>query len=120
MEADRIARMQQRMLKLITEELQGMMNDWLKGMLDPSKIMAFIKAMGFDPSKLPGMMSQQPGFDPYQVLGLDKDATDEEVKQRYRKMMQKVHPDKAGQEMTFLATLVNAAYEMIKMQRGWQ
>lgn len=117
---DRLARMQQRIVKVIMEEVQGWRDDLMKGLLDPSKIMGFLRSMGFDPSKLPGMMSQQPGFDPYQVLGLDKRASDEEVKQRYREMMSKIHPDKAGKEMTFLSTLINAAYELIKRERGWQ
>jgi len=118
MTEDRINRLQQKMLRLVTEELQGWLNDLMKGMLNPGRIMAFIRAMGIDPSKLPGMMSQQAGFDPYQVLGLDKSATDEEVKERYREVMNKIHPDKAGQEMTFLAALVNAAYKMIERERG--
>jgi len=118
MTEDRINRLQQKILRLVTEELQGWLNDLMKGMLNPGRIMAFIRAMGIDPSKLPGMMSQQAGFDPYQVLGLDKSATDEEVKERYREVMNKIHPDKAGQEMTFLAALVNAAYKMIERERG--
>jgi DnaJ-domain-containing protein 1 len=119
MSEDRFTRMQRRVLGVVMEEMQGWINDLLQGMLDPSKIMEFMRSMGFDPSQLPGVMSQQPGFDPYQVLGLDKSATDEEVKHRYREMMGKLHPDKAGQEMTFLATLINTAYEMIKRERGW-
>ena len=118
---DRINRLQQKMMKVMMEELQGWLNDLMKGMLDPSKIMAFIRTMGFDPSRLPGMMSQQPGFDPYQVLGLDKSATDDEVKRHYRELTFKLHPDQSGTPATtFLFQMVMASYEMIKMQRGWQ
>jgi hypothetical protein len=113
--------MQQRVLRIIQEEIQGWMNELMKGMLDPSKIEGFIRSMGFDPSQLSGMMSQQPGFDPYQALGLDKSASDEEVKKRYRELLRHEHPDTAGQEGTrFLLTIVMAAYELIKLQRGWQ
>jgi preprotein translocase subunit Sec63 len=109
------------MLKVLMEELQGWVNDLMKGMLDPSKIMGFIRSMGFDPSKLSGMMSQQPGFDPYQVLGLDKSASDDEVKHRYRELVNKLHPDTAGVEGTeFMFQMVMAAYNLIKIQRGWQ
>jgi hypothetical protein len=125
---DRVARIQkkmlgiqQEMLKVVTEELQGWMNDLMKDMLDPAKIMGFIRSMGIDPSKLPGMMTQQPGFDPYQILGLDKSASDEGVKKRYRELIHKLHPDTAGVEGTsFLLNMVLAAYNLIKMQRGWQ
>jgi len=60
------------------------------------------------------------GFDPYLILHLDRSASDEEVKRVYRKVMSRIHPDIAGPELTFLAAIVNAAYKMIKMQRGWQ
>ena len=121
MSEDRVARMQQKILRVILEETQGWMNDLLRGMLDPSKIMSFMRSMGFDPSKLPGMMSQQARFDPYQVLGLDKSATDEEVKHRYRELVNILHQDKSKTSGTnFLFQMVMAAFELIKKMRGWQ
>jgi len=115
-----ISRLQQKMLKLVMEELQGWMNDLMKGMLDPSRIMAFIHSMGFEPSKLPGMMSQQLGFDPYHVLGLDKSASDEEVKKRYRELLRRLHPDTGAEGTSFLLNIVLAAYKLIERERGWQ
>jgi len=121
MTEDRLARMQQKIFKLLMEEFQGWMNDLMKGMLDPSKVMGFIRAMGLDPSKLPGMMSQQSGFDPYQVLGLEKSASDEEVKHRYRELVNILHQDKSGTPGTnFLFQIVVAAYNLIEKERGWQ
>lgn len=118
---DRVARMQQRILKVVVEEMQGWMNDLLKGMLDPGRIMGFMKAMGLDMSQLPGMLSQQAGLNPYQVLGLNKSASDEEIKKRYRELLQHLHPNTAGREGTsFLLNMVLAAYELIKRERGWQ
>ena len=118
MTEDRITRMQRRILGMAMEELQGLMNDLMKDALDPRKLMHFIRSMGIDMSQLPGMVGQQPGFDPYQVLGLEKSASDEEVKQAYRKVMSKVHPDKAGPELKFMATIANAAYQYICRERG--
>lgn len=121
MTGDRIPELQRRIFNLIMGELQGWMSALLKDALDPKKMMHFLRSMGLDLSQLPGVMSQQPGFDPYQVLGLDKSASDEEVKKRYRVLVHKLHPDTAGFEGTsFLLQMVLAAYEMIKLQRGWQ
>ncbi|MBA7560623.1 hypothetical protein ES708_02252 [subsurface metagenome] len=120
MTEDRMARMQQEMMKLISEELQGWMGALLKDALDPKKMMHFLRSMGLDLSQLPGVMSQQPGFDPYQVLGLDKSASDDEVKKRYRALLHHLHPDTAGREGTsFLLQMVLAAYNLIEKERGW-
>lgn len=114
------ARISQRWMEALQEELQGWLDALLKDALDPAKMMQFVRMMGIDLSQLPGMVGQQPGFDPYQVLGLDKSATDEEVKNRYRKLIHKLHPDTAGTEGTsFLLQMVLASYELIKRGRGW-
>ncbi len=60
--------------------------------------------------------------DPYKVLGVSPDASDEEIKKAYRQLARKYHPDKyrdsdladlAGEKMKE----VNAAYEEIKKMR---
>ena len=120
MAEDRVTRMHRRICEIIQQEIQGWINDLMRGMLDPSKIMAFARAMGIDMSQLSGMMGKQPPFDPYLILGLNKSASDDEVRHRYLQLMNKLHPDRAGQEFQFLATLVNVAYQAICRERGTQ
>ncbi len=54
--------------------------------------------------------------DPYKVLGLSPDASDEEVKRAYRRLAKKYHPDlnPGDQEAARKMQEVNAAYEQIK------
>lgn len=63
--------------------------------------------------------------DPYSVLGLTSNASDEEVKKAYRRLAMKYHPDKVanmGEEIKKNAEAqfreINEAYEQIKTARG--
>ena len=60
--------------------------------------------------------------DPYQVLGIDRTATDDEVKQAYRDLARKYHPDRyRDSDLADLASEkmkeINAAYEEIQKER---
>lgn len=57
-----------------------------------------------------------PSFDPFKILGIGQDATDEEVKRAYRAKAAKYHPDAGGDVWVFQQ--VQAAYESVLNQRA--
>lgn len=59
---------------------------------------------------------------PYEVLQIASDATDDEVRLAYRKAMSTYHPDRQGEFLQAyaqeVAKIVNAAYSKIQETRG--
>ncbi len=63
--------------------------------------------------------------DAYKILGIEKDASDDDVKKAYRSMAMKHHPDKVanlGEDVRKAAEekfkSIQNAYERIKRERG--
>jgi curved DNA-binding protein len=50
--------------------------------------------------------------DPYSILGVSKSASDEEIKQAYRKLAKEHHPDRGGDSQKFAE--ISSAYDSIK------
>ena len=114
------------MAEAMQEELGRMCQQLIQGVLTPDMLASVMDMMqkslgtrGFDPDKMPGMMGQQPGLDPYRILGLERSASDEEVKKRYRELVHALHPDKSGTPGTgHFFQMVTAAFEAIKRERN--
>lgn len=53
------------------------------------------------------------GADPYEVLGVSKEATQEEITKAYRRAAQRAHPDRPGGSHDRIA-LVNTAYAILR------
>ena len=77
----------------------------------------------------PGAPRAQPVSQAYEVLGVQRTASDAEVKKAYRRLMNQHHPDKLiakglPEEMIRIATektqQIKEAYEQIKENRGMQ
>jgi len=65
-----------------------------------------------------GIFGKTGTMDPYMILGLNRDATDEEVKSRFRELARLLHPDTSAVKGTsFLFQLVNLAYNMIVREK---
>ena len=114
-------REQERILGEMRDNVLGWMDALLRDAFNPEAFLRYAAGMGIDLSQVPNLVGRHDGFDPYRVLGLDKTATDEEVKRRYRELLMKLHPDTAGVKGTgFLLQMVIAAYQQIAKERRWQ
>jgi DnaJ-domain-containing protein 1 len=121
MEGDIVKRLRE--MERILGELQvsglGLMDDMLREAFDPEFFLRYAASLGIDLSQSSYAEIRNQGLDPYQLLCLEKTATDDEVKTRYRSLMRVLHPDTANSEGTNkLCQMVNEAYERIKKERG--
>jgi DnaJ-domain-containing protein 1 len=114
-------REQERILGEMRANVLGWMDALLRGAFNSESFLRYVAGMGIDLSQVPNLVGRRDGFDRYRVLGLEKTATNEEVKKRYRELLIKLHPDTAGVRGTdFLLQMMIAAYQQIAKERAWQ
>ena len=87
------------------------MQDMAGRMFDPAMFSKVTGAFG-------GAAGGAPAFNPYIVLSLEKSCSDAEAKERYLDLMKIIHPDATGGKTSFLAVMVNIAYEQIRKERN--
>jgi len=122
MEDDIVKRLreQERILGEMRANVLGWMDALLRDAFNSESFLRYVAGMGIDLSQVPNLVGRRDGFDPYRVLGLEKTATNEEVKKRYRELLIKLHPDTAGVRGTdFLLQMMIAAYQQIAKERRW-
>ena len=113
-------RVWQRWAEVVQEEAQRGTAELMKTALDPARLMQFLRSMELDLSQWTSLNGQPPGLDAYKVLGLDRSASDDEIRKRYRDLLHRLHPDTAGVKGTeLLLQLVMAAYRQIAQERKW-
>lgn len=91
----------------------------LESILENLDIRKVMEALGGVPGFQGFAEFEMPGDSAYRMLGLEVTASDSEIKSRYRELAKRLHPDVAGKESTHLFQLIQAAYERIGRERGW-
>ena len=123
MEDDIVKRLrdQERIPGEMAGNTRGLMDDLLREAFDPERFFRYAAGLGYPQSGIPGKggTASHPGC--YWILQLGRTASDAEVKKRYRGLLKVLHPDTAQADGTEgLLQIVNAAYEQIAKERGWQ
>jgi DnaJ like chaperone protein len=131
--ADEIARLLKDNRKLLQDVLEGLLYiATADGGLHPDEdafLAEVARRFGFSPSEFRFFRARfvVDHGNPYDVLRLSPDATDEEIKRQYRKLVSDNHPDKligrgVPREFVEIATrklaAINAAYDVIARERG--
>ncbi|MHA1114381.1 MAG: TerB family tellurite resistance protein [Alphaproteobacteria bacterium] len=118
----------------VLEELLGALFHIAKadGDIHPAELDYLAKVaeiFGFDPAHFDRVKAEYLGpdaADPYEIIGVARDATDDEIKAAYRALIRENHPDKLiaqGLPEEFIAlanekmAAINAAYDRIEKER---
>lgn len=134
--AAQVARMFHKTPQLMEDLLHGLFTIAMAdGVLHPAEdayLRNVASIFGFDAAayaRIRGYHVRAEEADPYQILGVAPDISDEELKKAYRRLIRENHPDKAvaeglPQEFVELANAklakINVAYDQVTKLRGLQ
>jgi DnaJ-domain-containing protein 1 len=117
----KILRERERILGEFGISMLGWMDAMLRDAFNSEAFLRYAASFGIDLSQYINLVGKQNNPNPYRILGLEKTATNNEVKKRYREMLFKFHPDTAGiQGTSFLCQKITDAYQQIQKERGWK
>ncbi len=119
--------------------LNGAMADGIISSSERQILERVARTLGMTAEQLNQMIGQRSSYrpgpeadrqpNPYQVLGIDRNASEKQIKQAYRRLMSRYHPDKmAGQKVPAKmreyahdkVREVRAAYDQIRKQRDFR
>ena len=106
---------ERRLSQLNDAELNSLLDEVKEDFQSRAAVNAFIISRGGKQQQqnrpTPPSDGRMPLSQAYEILGLDESATDEDVKQAHKRLMQKLHPDRGGS--SYLAAQINAAKDTL-------
>ncbi len=97
---------------------QGDVNSILRTMVRNVQINVLRQLRRQIDSEIKILSGTEVGMDPFEILGVEPNATKDEVKRAFKKKAWKAHPDHGGSNEEMMK--VNASYEAINRVRGWK
>ncbi len=96
----------------------GDVNSVLRTMVRNTQISVLRQLRRQIDSEIKILSGTEVGMDPFEILGVEPNATKDEVKRAFKKKAWKAHPDHGGSNEDMMK--VNAAFEAISRVRGWK
>jgi len=97
---------------------QGDVNSVLRTMVRNVQINVLKQMRKQIDGQIKALSGTEVGIDPFEILGVEPNATKDEVTKAYKKKAWDAHPDRGGSNQEMMK--VNAAFEAISRVKGWK